>query len=91
MLKHLEINIHGEVQGVNFRYYVMREAERLNLTGFVRNMPDGSVAVTAEGEETALQKLLEWCQRGPSYAHVGTVTNRWVSDLKNFFDFKIVR
>jgi len=62
--------IKGIVQGVNFRYYTQREAKRNNLTGWVRNLPDGSVAALFEGEEEDVEALIQWCRHGPPSAHV---------------------
>lgn len=57
--------VRGVVQGVGFRYRVLRQALRLGLTGTVVNQPDGSVEITAEGLSSALDGLLEWV-RSPS-------------------------
>jgi acylphosphatase len=60
----------GRVQGVGFRYSTIHEARRLGVLGVVRNCPDGSVEVIAEGEADKLQRFLQWLRRGPSAAHV---------------------
>jgi acylphosphatase len=60
----------GGVQGVGFRYSAVREALRLGLRGWVRNVDDGSVEVEAEGASPALEDFLEWLRRGPPGAHV---------------------
>jgi acylphosphatase len=60
----------GRVQGVGFRYFVLREAERLGLTGFARNRPDGSVEVVAEGSEETLAELEGRLRDGPSFSTV---------------------
>jgi len=62
--------IKGVVQGVNFRYYTRREALRLNVTGWVSNLPDGSVAAILEGVEEDVEVLIQWCRQGPSSAQV---------------------
>ncbi len=62
--------IKGTVQGVNFRYYTQREAKRNNLTGWVRNLPDGSVAALFEGEEEDVEMMIQWCHHGPPSARV---------------------
>ncbi len=64
------MKVTGRVQGVSFRWYAAREAERLGVTGWVRNEPDGSVAVFAEGDDAAVDAMAEWCHQGPSYASV---------------------
>jgi len=66
----VKIIVKGIVQGVNFRYYTQRQASKYNLTGWVKNLPDGSVAAVFEGEEDDVNAMLQWCRRGPSAAHV---------------------
>ena len=68
--KRAKLIIKGIVQGVNFRYYTQREAQKYNLTGWVRNLPDGSVAALCEGEEEDMEGIIQWCRHGPSSAHV---------------------
>ena len=63
----------GRVQGVGYRYFVLREAERLGLAGFARNLPDGSVEVVAEGSEDVLGQLEARLRSGPSFASVAGV------------------
>lgn len=65
--------IRGRVQGVGFRWFVMREAERLELGGYARNLPDGSVEVVSQGPETALEALERLLRRGPAAARVDGV------------------
>ena len=62
--------IKGMVQGVNFRYYTQREAQKRNLTGWVRNLPDGSVAALFEGDENEVESMIQWCRSGPPSAQV---------------------
>ena len=64
---------HGLVQGVGYRWFVWREAERLGLRGVVRNLPDGSVEVIAEGVTEALDRLERALSDGPSVARVDRV------------------
>lgn len=75
----LEAIIHGLVQGVGYRYFVLRHARRLGLRGWVRNLADGSVEVLAEGERERLQELLGLLHEGPSGAEVNSVDERWSS------------
>lgn len=67
------LRIRGKVQGVWFRESARQEAERLGLTGWVRNEPDGSVAAVAEGAEGPLHEFVTWCQKGPPAARVESV------------------
>jgi len=62
--------IKGVVQGVNFRYYTRREALRYNVTGWVSNLPDGSVAALFEGAEEDVETIVQWCRHGPPSAQV---------------------
>ena len=66
--KRIHLLIRGRVQGVYFRAAAMREARRLGITGWVRNRPDGTVEVVAEGEEDAIKALSSWANHGPSAA-----------------------
>ena len=63
----------GRVQGVGYRYFVLREAERLGVAGFARNLSDGRVEVVAEGSEDVLGELETRLRRGPSFASVDGV------------------
>ncbi|MFO7655948.1 MAG: acylphosphatase [Bacteroidales bacterium] len=85
---HKNILISGLVQGVGFRYSAKWSADNLGITGFVRNLRDGSVYIEAEGSETSVKDFLLWCYQGPSHAVVENVvaTN---GDLKNFARFDI--
>jgi acylphosphatase len=69
--------IHGDVHGVGFRYYLMREAQRLGLRGWVRNRDDGTVEFVAEGRRTELEKLKRAAERGPQTAQVDKVGTEW--------------
>ena len=64
----------GRVQGVGFRWFVARLAQREALGGFVRNLPDGRVEVLASGEQVALERLLAALREGPSHAQVAGVS-----------------
>ena len=67
--------VHGRVQGVGFRWFAARQAARLGVVGFVRNLDDGSVEVVARGTEVAIAALSEALARGPALAHVSHVEN----------------
>jgi acylphosphatase len=66
--------VKGLVQGVNFRASTMNTARRLELTGWVRNLPDGCVELVACGEEMKLHELEKWLHQGPPHANVQEVT-----------------
>jgi acylphosphatase len=69
----LTATVHGYVQGVGFRGFVRREATRLGLTGYVRNVPDGSVEVVAEGSVGSLDALARALRSGPLGSQVTRV------------------
>ena len=71
MAKHLVIS--GRVQGVGFRYSISEEAERLGVTGWVRNRRDGTVEAVVDGPPDAVEGMLAWARRGPRGASVTDV------------------
>ena len=87
-MKHLNIRFHGRVQGVFFRDFIQKEAQRLDLRGFVRNEPDGTVYAEAEGKEEKLEEFLELCKKGPQSAKIDKVQLE-EKEIKNFTDFQI--
>ena len=66
----VHVFVSGKVQGVFFRSSTKDMAKKLCLSGWVRNLDDGRVEAVFEGEEEAIEKMLEWCQAGPEYAKV---------------------
>jgi acylphosphatase len=80
----------GRVQGVNYRAFVSRNARALGLTGCVRNLPDGSVEINAEGERKQLEKLAERLKQGPPGARVDNLELTW-SDYKGQYSVFAVR
>lgn len=89
MKKRVEIKVLGTVQGVFFRQETKDTAEKLGLTGWTRNEPDGSVKIVAEGEEQNLQKLVEWCKRGTSWARVEKLEVGWGETKEEFQQFEV--
>ncbi|NTV52664.1 MAG: acylphosphatase [Candidatus Firestonebacteria bacterium] len=89
MVRRLQVRVRGQVQGVGYRYFVQRVARTLNLTGYVRNEPDGSVLVEAQGTETALQDLLRELQLGTSAARVERIKSDWLDVVKPDKEFII--
>ena len=67
------IVVHGRVQGVGYRYSCEMVAERLGVSGWVRNRDDGTVEAVAEGDESAVESLIEWARQGPRHADVARV------------------
>jgi len=82
--------VSGRVQGVFFRQNVADLAESLGLTGWVRNVPDGRVEAIIEGEEESVQKVMQFCQKGPPGAHVSDLKITWEEARGEFQTFKIL-
>lgn len=88
-MKLVKVKIHGRVQGVFFRSETKRKADELNLAGFVRNEPDGTVYVEAEGNEKSLKIFLDWCRSGPDSAEVDGIDSEFSEHLKKYEEFEI--
>ncbi len=71
--KTLRLAIHGRVQGVFFRDSMRREAQRLSVTGWVRNCSDGTVEAVVHGHASAVDAIVQWAHRGPEHAGVQRV------------------
>ncbi len=83
----LQATVCGRVQGVFFRAFVIRWARELGLAGYVRNLPDGTVEVRAEGERQQLEKLVGYLKVGPPAAKVGEVVTDWSEYTGNYSGF----
>jgi acylphosphatase len=88
-MKRVHLFVSGRVQGVFFRAHTRDLAQKLGLSGFVRNLPDGRVEVVAEGPEEKLQELIEFCHRGPPLAYVTNVEIRWEEPTGEFRGFSV--
>ena len=83
----MRVYISGRVQGVFFRAETQRAATGLNLTGWVRNLADGRVQAILEGEDKNVDKMLDWCGKGPPAARVENVIvteEPYMGEFKNF-------
>jgi acylphosphatase len=80
----------GRVQGVGYRYFVIRQARSLGLKGHTRNLDDGSVEIVAEGEEAELRQLLALLKSGPSGARVDGVDAFWGQAQGDYHSFDIL-
>jgi acylphosphatase len=81
--------VKGTVQGVGYRYFAVRHAEALGITGYVRNVPGGDVEVVAEGEEYKINLFEKELRRGPSGAFVRDVISVRLPATGEFPDFRI--
>lgn len=82
-------SVRGVVQGVSFRWYTSQQAGRLGLTGWIRNEPDGSVRLEAQGDEAHVDELVDWLHRGPTHARVSTVEVEERGVVPGEADFRI--
>jgi len=82
------IHIKGRVQGVGFRWSAVREARNAGITGYVKNLPDGSVYIEAEGSRKQLGNFLDWCRKGPGTGYVDSVEADPYPPM-NYREFKI--
>jgi acylphosphatase len=73
----VRVRIEGWVQGVFFRASTRDKARELGVNGWVRNLRDGSVECLIEGEQAAVEALVQWCRRGPPGARVEDMTTHW--------------
>jgi acylphosphatase len=79
----------GRVQGVAFRYYAMEWAREEDVTGWIRNLPDGRVEILAEGRRENLDRFLERVGRGPRMARVDRCDTAWDEPTGEFPDFRV--
>lgn len=87
MVKHFNITIKGRVQGVGFRYSARSIARSFKISGFVKNVYDGSVYIEAEGLDENLSLFIRWCHQGPDRAKVNHVLVI-EGEVQNFSDFE---
>ncbi len=87
-LKAVKIRVKGRVQGVFFRASTKEMACTLGINGWVKNELNGDVSIHAEGSESAINKLIEWCHKGPEYSKVTQVSFDRV-ESQDFTSFEI--
>lgn len=85
-----QFTIRGRVQGVGFRYFVVRHARRLGLRGFTQNRADGSVEVVALGSDTALDSLAARLHQGPPAARVESVESTRLTPTREYDGFDVL-
>jgi len=87
----VKLIVGGRVQGVNFRANVFDYCRAMGLTGFVRNLGDGSVEIAACGSRLELEKLIEWIKKSPGPSRVKEINVKWGKCDVRFEDFEIKR
>jgi acylphosphatase len=84
-----EIIVNGLVQGVGYRYFVLREAKRLELKGFTQNLFTGEVITIVEGEKAIIEELFQKLKVGPMHAFVKSCKVDWHEIKNEFTDFEV--
>lgn len=85
------IFVSGFVQGIGFRFSLTRQARKLGVSGWVRNLPDGRVEAIFEGEKDKVEQILAFTKRGPIFAKVEGLQVEWLEYQGEFNDFVISR
>ena len=91
MTQRIRATVSGTVQGVFYRASCQREAQKLDLTGWVRNLPDGDVELEAQGELADVDRLVAWCRQGPPDAEVARVASEVIARVPGEGVFEIRR
>jgi acylphosphatase len=89
--KAFSARVHGQVQGVGFRYSTRSQAKRLGVRGFVRNERDGTVRVDCEGNPKAVEQMASWLKEGPRMARVTDVDFTWRDEEQGYARFTVER
>lgn len=89
-IKHIDIKVTGQVQGVSFRAVTKVVADQMGVRGMIRNEKDGSVYIEAEGDDTLLEVFIDWCNEGTDRAKVENVVVT-PGELKHYQNFEIIK
>ena len=89
-MKAFKAIVSGKVQGVWFRDLTRQEAIKLKVTGWVKNIPGGTVYLEAEGEENNLKSLERWIHIGSPHSRVDRVDLQWIVPTKAYSTFKVI-
>lgn len=88
-MQQIDATVYGFVQGVSFRYYTQREANRLGVVGWVANRVNGTVRVVAQGSEKQLNQMLQFLHKGSPLARVEQVKVDWEEPTETFTGFNV--
>lgn len=89
-MKRVHLIISGDVQGIGYRAWARKQAQDLQLTGWVKNREDDTVELVAEGPKEKLEEMIARCQKGPEVAWVKDVAITWQEATGTFVSFDIV-
>ena len=90
MIKQWNLKVFGVVQGVCLRFETCKKAQNFNLTGWARNLTDGSLEIMAVGKETELEKLFNWLKSSPGYSEITNIKKDEISQVQKFDGFTIM-
>ncbi|MCL5438881.1 MAG: acylphosphatase [Patescibacteria group bacterium] len=82
--------ISGFVQGIGYRQFVRKEAEKLGLKGFVQNIEGGKVEALFQGDKKNIEKIIDECKKGPYLSEIKKVDIEWVDEMDEFPGFEII-
>lgn len=88
-MERVHLIVSGDVQAVGFRFTAIEVARDLGLVGWVRNNPDGTVEILAEGPKEKLENLITWAKKGPFLAKVDEVKTEWGKAIGEFENFDV--
>lgn len=89
-MKRVRAIISGRVQGVWYRAHTRDKAVALGVVGFVRNLPDGTVEIVAQGEDAKVDALMDWAHVGPPLGEVSEVRVRDMAEEEDFVSFEVL-
>jgi len=89
-VKRVHLVISGDVVGVGYRAWALRQAQDLRLSGWIKNRDNKTVELVAEGEKQALEKFIDFCKKGPDLAWVEHIEVKWLPVSGEFMDFAVV-
>ena len=89
-MKTIKGYVNGKVQGVGFRYYVKNNADRLDVTGYAKNLADKRVEFVLQGEPSAITSLLQDIKRGPAFASVKSLDSHNLDTSEPYQDFLVL-
>lgn len=90
-MKQVHLYISGFVQGVGYRANTKKQAQKLGLNGWVKNLPDGRVEAVIQGPEDKLKKMIKLCEQGSYFAHVKDIAVEWEDVVDKLEEFSIIR
>lgn len=89
MIVRVHVFVKGRVQGVSFRFATLTRARERRINGWVRNLSDGRLEATFEGEQEKVEEMIGFCRKGPAGALVMDVQVLWEKDLEDYKSFEI--